>query len=203
MALHSLTVWGHRAHHAASSASPASRFLPKGIALMASRTWSRVPLTVALLAATTLVILLGREVRSLRADARRESERAQYMVEGSTSLGWSSRPSTAGAWSSGTLHRLAGGALRLRHQLRVLPGDLACVERYRQRGCEPWVERLRPVAERAGWRCGSTQPNMTSVSRHSCSQRPIQGPLTCSIGAADDRGGPQRFGGLSASGRPV
>ena len=37
---------------------------------------------MALLAATTLVILLGREVRSLRADARRESERAQYMVEG-------------------------------------------------------------------------------------------------------------------------
>lgn len=49
---------------------------------MASRPWSRVLLTAGLLAATTLVILLGREVRSLRADARLESERAQYMVEG-------------------------------------------------------------------------------------------------------------------------
>ena len=47
---------------------------------MASHSWFRVLLVAGLLAATTLVVLLGNEVRSLRADARLTSERQQYML---------------------------------------------------------------------------------------------------------------------------
>lgn len=49
---------------------------------MASGSWSRVLPAAGLVAATTMVILLAREVRSLRADARLESEREQYMLTG-------------------------------------------------------------------------------------------------------------------------
>lgn len=49
---------------------------------MVNRSWSTVVSVVGLLAATTLVILLGREVRSLRADARLASQRQQYMLTG-------------------------------------------------------------------------------------------------------------------------
>lgn len=49
---------------------------------MVNRSWSGVVLVVGLLAATTLVIFLGREVRLLRADARLASQRQQYMLTG-------------------------------------------------------------------------------------------------------------------------
>ena len=47
---------------------------------MTGVSWFRVLLVAGLLTATALVILLGREVRSLRADARLRSERQQYML---------------------------------------------------------------------------------------------------------------------------
>jgi hypothetical protein len=49
---------------------------------MGTPSWSRVLTSAGLLAATTRVILLGREVRSLRSETRLENQRQQYMLTG-------------------------------------------------------------------------------------------------------------------------